>query len=73
VEPDGGAHVALEFSLGSTESPATSGDTAAAFERACSTEFRRIYGYVRYCVGSSQVADDLTAQAFANAAEHLAS
>ena len=73
MEPDGRAHVALEFPVGSAEPGTATGDISAAFERACNTEFRRVYGYIRLCVGAPHVADDLTAQAFANAAQHLAS
>jgi RNA polymerase sigma-70 factor, ECF subfamily len=46
-------------------------DEATAFEHAYESEFPRVYGYIRYRVGSGDTADDLTAQTFLKALDRL--
>jgi RNA polymerase sigma-70 factor (ECF subfamily) len=46
-------------------------DRGGSFERAYEAEFPRVYGYVRYCIGNRDTADDLTSQAFLKALDKL--
>jgi RNA polymerase sigma factor (sigma-70 family) len=65
----------VRLALGPDAAPAVEGsdvsDVELAFQQACESEFRRVYGYVRYCVGNQDTADDLTAQAFLKALDRL--
>jgi RNA polymerase sigma factor (sigma-70 family) len=47
-------------------------DNATPFERAYDSEFPRVYGYIRYHVGNSDTADDLTSQTFLKALDRFA-
>jgi RNA polymerase sigma-70 factor, ECF subfamily len=71
--PDGSIGNSLDVVVSTDSQRDEIADRSAAFERACHSEFRRVYGYIRYCVATADVADDLTAQTFADAARHLAS
>ena len=55
--------------------PATVGrellDAETLLERAYESEFPHVYGYIRYRVGSDDIADDLTSQAFLKALARL--
>ena len=46
-------------------------DVGEEFARVYDSVFPRVLGYIRYCVGSQDVADDLTAQTFLKALDRL--
>lgn len=61
----------LRSVVGSAVAPATYPGVEALFSCAYDTEFPRVYGYIRYRVGSRDAADDLVSQTFLKALGRL--